>query len=227
MPTPLTKADKIESAFRQFSSRLKRGGQRFRRMLGWQGGNKELDVYWHASEHLWAAFRPVQNRNWCSFGTDDPATKILLNITCEINPPYEGINRRCAGIFVRDEAGKIYVAHTGKIGGGRAGIGRSGFLKFYRRQGPDTLLWPDGVATDVIVIGQIDSEKLLAHVVHFVREVERFKSAMSGKQKVIPASPEFTFNPEFAGLRKSYHLDQTVESRCDHGLVISTLAEQL
>lgn len=40
------------------------------------------------------------------FGSDDPASLRMVGINCEINSPKSGINRRCAGLFVRDAEGE-------------------------------------------------------------------------------------------------------------------------
>jgi hypothetical protein len=50
-----------------------------------------------------------------------------LTITVEINPPHEGEDRPVAGLFARDAENRIYLAHTGKVGGGRTGRGSNAF----------------------------------------------------------------------------------------------------
>lgn len=196
------------------------------RVLGWQGGNEVGTVYWHSRDRVWSAFKPVDNRYWCSFGTSDPTSATMLAITCEINPPYEGINRQCAGAFARDESGQIYLTHSGKIGGGRQGIGKSTFLAAYRGDNRETLIWPDGMETTSIVIGRVDSARLLRQVAHFVHEVERFKGSVSRGEKQ-PLAAAVNFVLEFSGQRRSYRVHNLVESRSDHGLVVQELFDQL
>jgi hypothetical protein len=223
---PLTTAREVEHAFRIFAERMKRG-QPLPRTVGWQGGNQTLTVCWHIREKIWTSLELGGNRHWCGFGTTDPNAADNLVITVEFNPPYEGVNRRCAGVFARDDAGNIYATHSGKVGGGRSGVGRLTFLPFYRGDNRDILLWPDGQETDVIVIGRIDGKNLVAQFAHFAREVERFKaSAVKGARSAI-AAPKKRFTPEFVGQRKSYRYSGKVESQCNHGLVVSALADSL
>ena len=65
---------------------------------------------------------------WNAFGTERPYPGAGLDIACEINFPYEGINRRVAGVFAEDANGTVYVMHRGLIGGSKVGIdgGRAG-----------------------------------------------------------------------------------------------------
>ena len=50
-----------------------------------------------------------------------------------MNPPHEGENRRTAGIFLRDELGRLHVGHTGRLGG--RGFKQAEFLKFAQAEG--------------------------------------------------------------------------------------------
>src|SRR2546426_6326116 len=62
-----------------------------------------------------------------------PPRSTLFPYTTLFRSPKEGINRRCAGLFVRDDDdGAIYFTHSGKVGGGREGVGKSAFLSNYR-----------------------------------------------------------------------------------------------
>lgn len=141
-----------------------------------------MSVYWNAAESLWALFEPemASNRYWCGFGVQDPLTDSMLSITCEINFPYEGINRRVAGRFVRRSNNQTYVTHTGKVGGGRPGIGQAAFLEFNSEWPRDTILWPDGQNTLAYVIAQLDSPQLAHEIGRFVRKVADFKALVAG-----------------------------------------------
>jgi hypothetical protein len=185
---------------------------------------------WRPAEQVWCMLEATreESRYWCCFGTTDPTNATNLAIVGEINPPKEGINRRNAGIFVQDNNGIIYLAHSGKVGGGRGGIGKSTFLSFYRGDNVEEVGWPDHISTTAIIIGRIDSDHLPAQIAHFIREVERFKKGVtadiaSPTPVLLPKTP--TFTPEFSGRRKSYKLVSEIEARCDHGVVIDALAE--
>ena len=120
------------------------------------------------------------NRYWCVFGTENPASKLgCLNITCEINPPFNGMSRRGAGLFARANNGKIFYCHTGEIGGGKKGVGKAEFEKKIRHKFTK-VRWGDSVR-EMIKIGCIDDPNLLEAVSEFVWEVERFKRGKTGK----------------------------------------------
>jgi hypothetical protein len=122
-------------------------------------------VHWNPRLHFWSLLdaERAKGRFWCCFGTDDPNNHKSPAIVCEINPPKEGYDRRAAGVLLRDDAGKIYLGHSGKIGGGRKGIGKSNFLSFYQGK-LVTVQWPDSYESDLIVIGQVDGKQLVERV---------------------------------------------------------------
>lgn len=233
--SPLTDREKICKAFAILNQTLNRGSQQFRRLIGWQGGSGEFNVYWKSKEGFWTAHETSlsDSRHILFLGADDPTGRKMLNIVCEINPPTEGINRRCAGLFAQDNEGVVYLTHSGKVGGGRKGIGKSAFRSFYRGAW-EKIIWPDGVETESIIIGSIDGDHLVAQIGNFMREVRRFKgpaakSSVSSQlsQRQIPREDDPQFNAEFSGQRQGYQVRSTIEARCDHGLVISTLVEEL
>jgi len=215
---------------------LRRGCQTYHRWIGWQGGSGEYDVEWNAREGFWVSAEafPDAARWVIFFGVDDPAQRRMMNIICEINPPKEGINRRCAGLFVRDTDGIIYFTHSGKIGGGREGIGKSAFLSNYRGT-RETVVWPNGKESEVIVLGRIDGERFAVQIANFIREVQRFKATVAGGGESVvgteqpplssPAEPQF--NQEFSGQRRGYRARSEIEARCDHGLIVNALASAL
>src|SRR5258706_8626207 len=133
----VTDRQAIGQAYQRFAELISKGGALVQRRVGYKGGSIPADLLWHMDLGIWVLLRPesIKNRYWCAFGVDDPYPASLLSITCEINPPKEGIDRRCAGLFVRDESGEVFLAHSGKVGGGRAGIGKGAFLENWGNDG--------------------------------------------------------------------------------------------
>ncbi len=175
---PLTECDEIASALNALEHKLSQGSQPLRRKIGYRGGGGVYTVYWRPHEGFWAAIDPYhKGRHWCVYGTMDPTQETLLTIVCEVNPPVEGIRRQCAGAFLRDASGRIYLAHSGRIGGGRPGIGKEEFVAFYRGTNWQTVRWPDGRITRMIVAGRLDDPQLPAQIAAFVGEVSRFKES--------------------------------------------------
>jgi hypothetical protein len=171
--------------------------------VGHRGATKRYDVYWHRDKGIWGLFddREDRGRFWICFGTQDPQDSSSLSITVEVNPPFEGINRHCAGIFLCDAGGVVYVAHSGKVGGGRKGIGQSAFRDFVGNYGWEAVRWPDGRQGAFKVLSRLDSPELTSRVAEFVHDVGKFKEhAMTDKARslVVGKAPtgQLTDRPE-------------------------------
>ena len=151
----------------------------------YQGGSHRADLLWHADLRLWVLLEPsrIENRYWCAFGIEDPNPVSMLSITCEINPPKEGIYRRCAGLFVKDERNNVFLAHSGKVGGGRAGIGKNAFLAHWGDDDLHSVAFPDGERHRYIVLGCISDGKLRNRLTDFVHSVARFKETTIGGEQ--------------------------------------------
>jgi len=179
--TPLTDRDEIRQAFDITVSNLKDGAFAVNRKVGWHGGGGEFDIYWRSKEQFWFFVDPDREvtRYWCCFGTSDPANADNLTIVGEINPTKEGINRRNAGMFLVDQEGLTYLAHSGKVGGGRKGIGKSSFMAAYQGRNIAEVKWPDGITTTAIVVANIKDENLPERISDFVRAIQQFKQTFA------------------------------------------------
>lgn len=177
----ITEADDIRQSLETVWQNISSGGQQLNhRVASRRPRAISLPICWHPELKLWAGilWEGVEGRYWFPFGIDDPnATERPLSIPCEINPPMEGIDRSCAGLFVRDFNGHVFLTHSGKIGGGQTGVGKFAFLDFYRKRGGklETIQWPDGKETQAIILGQIDKDDLPSHLADFVHKVADFK----------------------------------------------------
>jgi hypothetical protein len=146
-------------------------------MVGWPGGNDTFTLYHHPAEGFWAVLEPDREvgRYWCALGTEDPIPSRMVGLVCEINSPFEGANRRVAGLFARDSSGTVYLAHSGRVGGGRRGIGKEAFRAFFTDGEVREVQWPSGTVTETLVVGRLDDDRLPASIARFVRTVEQFK----------------------------------------------------
>ena len=149
--------------------------------IGWQGGSTRLTSYWLRSLDMWAVLEPSppdgkrrHHRFWNCFGVGEPNKSRMLNITVEMNPPHEGVDRRVAGLFVQSDNGQRFIAHTGKVGGGRKGIGRSEFLRFMGDANWTEVTTSKGIQ-QALVFGPLDSPELSAQITAFIRKVLEFK----------------------------------------------------
>lgn len=163
--------------------------------LGMATGSVPADIHWHEKTQIWGVFRKKpprvqcgrENRFWNCFGVwkdyELRGYNKLLNIAVQINPPYQKENRRTGGVFLFDDKGRYYVGHSGKIGGGRRGVGRHLF-----RQYSDHLLWqnittPRG-KREIVVFGPLEEEKSLPDMLApFIHTVSRFKSEVQFLRK--------------------------------------------
>lgn len=226
---PLIERAAVRKAFSRLESRLRDGAKRFSRTLGTQGGHEEANVFWRPTEEFWFSIsRHVENRYWCAYGTQDPEKSKSLSITVEINPPTSGFDRRIAGLFVTDASERIYLAHSGRIGGGKKGIGKEAFLATYSGPYFANVAWPDDETSEVILLADIDDSRLPEQLATFVLEVERFKSG-----QVRPGDSNFapvqgvSFAPEFEGKRTGFDVDRHIESQCNHGTIVRRLRSRL
>lgn len=179
MLTVLTTAADSERAAASLERTLKRGCARRHCQVGYQGGGGTYDIYWNAALGFWSLLSRADNRYWYCFGdhadSGGPIDGEDLGIVCEINPPLEGVNRRCAGAFAQDESGRVILTHSGKIGGGRKGIGKLAFLESLKRPELVPVRYPDGVVAEVLVIGGVDAADLPTRIASFVWAVRSFK----------------------------------------------------
>ncbi|MES5488706.1 hypothetical protein QMZ05_38700, partial [Bradyrhizobium sp. INPA03-11B] len=100
--------------------------------VGFPGGNVDIQLYSVGPGELWAAFGGASKnaipRYWTPFGVYQPDNH-AQSITVEINIPLDDNTAQVAGFFAEDdETGDTFLMHSGKVGGGRPGIGESAFL---------------------------------------------------------------------------------------------------
>jgi hypothetical protein len=97
------------------------------------------------------------------------------SITCEINLPRTGADRKVAGIIAADERGALYLA----IPAAWAARGRPAQVGLPRILADGvwrTLAWPDGEETEALVVAPLDSPRLTRLLGQFVDAVRRFKA---------------------------------------------------
>ena len=143
--------------------------------IGYQSGSVPADAMWLSSLGIWTflGFPPKEKsagkRYWNVFGIGKPAG--LVSITCEINSPFQGINRRVAGAFARDDDKHVVVLHRGRVN--TPGLSMSFFHQHYHGS------WApanDGdIQTDFIPVATIGSSDFGQRLLYFVKEVDRIK----------------------------------------------------
>jgi len=222
----LTDSAEIKRALNLFRAGMMGDGEPMKRFIGWQGGGRDFSVYWSRHLKMWTTFFLSENktRYVSFFGFGDPHEHKTLTITCEINHPRSGYDRRVAGMFLLDRDGKVYLGHSGKIGGGKPGVGKSNFLAAYGADQLEPVAWPSGRQTEALILGRVGSPDLAGHVRDFVAQVREFKTGSRRSKKTVSnARPKFLLTPEFEGRKARYRFADTIEARCFHGRVVNTL----
>jgi 5-methylcytosine-specific restriction protein A len=138
-----------------------------------------VDVYYIEPHKFWVGLADSRNRYWNALGIGNPF-RDDHSIVAEINPPKEGINRRISGAFVRDQNGRVYLAHRGRVGGGRKGIGKRAFLSWY--EGSIEWIEDGDRVNEMIVVGALDDPQFVEKLGAFAKIVSIFKEeAVSGR----------------------------------------------
>lgn len=190
--------------------------------LGHQGASILAKVSWSDRLGVWLfSSRISDNRYWNAFGIVRSDLSSHIPITCEINFPSSGIDRRIGGVMACDREGRVFIVHRGKIGGGKKGIGKSLFENSYR--GSWTLLDEGDGESAVALIGELRSPRFVRQVTQFIRKVNAIKDSASS------SSAQLTFPFDHHGLREELigtgqsSLAHDESSSCDHGLAVHDL----
>ncbi len=178
----LTDTEPIDAASAQFCQHFDGARDVLEYTVGYQGGNEPATVQRFPALKFWARLYPQNQGNgyWCGFGIVNLHKVKNLKFTCEINPPYTGLDRQRAGLFVQSDNGTIYLAHSGGVAGGKPGVGRTAFLKYYGLETLDKVHWPDQQVTEHIIIAALDDPELFQQVAAFVYRVAEFKRLSEG-----------------------------------------------
>jgi hypothetical protein len=178
----ITDPKAIIQAYTEFAREVTEGGVFLNRRIGHPGGTEHTGLIWHERLQFWVSLHPerLDNRYWCLYGIEYPQPTSVIPITCEINPSKAGDDRRCAGLFVRDESGSLYLAHSGRVGGGREGIGKERFLTHLGDAAAQPISFPNGEVWDYIIIGRVAAHDFLPQLATFIHTVAQFKDEVAG-----------------------------------------------
>ncbi len=193
--------------------------------IGHPGESFRARVFWAEGPGLWYHTGAVAGERYLNaFGLGKPAAGVSLSSTIEINIPMRGLDRKIGGAFARDDGGRLFLVHRGRIGG-RRGVGKSLFESHYRG------VWSevedgDGRST-VVVIGELQSSRFVRQLAQFVRKVEAVKDLKPGDTPQARISFEDDrFREEWIGGRGAPgRRDYAAE--CDRDLCVSDLAGRL
>ena len=211
MLRPVGEPRRIDRAIRRLQGALKGVPARGVR-LTWRGGELRTTIHWARDDSFWWAFEPRTARQALLLGHAPDAPTRRESITCEINLPRIA-DRKVAGIIAADDAGALYLAHSGRMGGTRLGQRKSGFREFLADGVWRRLTWPDGEDTEALIVAPLDSPRLTRLLGQFVDAVRHFKAGDPPSART--------------GLCVEPALVDLASAACDRRLVDGALHEEL
>lgn len=201
------------------------------RSVGWRPRKQTLTIH-HNGAYYFTFGDPNKRarspRYWNSFGKYNPTG--TLHIAVEINVATEPDTRRVAGFFARDAStGVVYLMHDGRIGGGRLGIGKNGYLDFSNAKLVPVLTSSGGIRR-AMVVAAVNGRSAAADIGRFVQSVVAFKagrpidtrrnrSVGDGRNR----EKLDDYYDEFFGLTKRKRI-RAVEYVTRHGEIVKALA---
>jgi hypothetical protein len=221
----------IAKAQRKLESTISRDfKKRATRNIGYPGGTTyDASVftdgtYWYWSSDLKSKDVANPRRlNWFGLFKSEGG----LQISVEINTAYEGRNDKVAGFFARDnDTGAIYLLHSGRVGGGKKGVGKSAFLAWSDLRPVEVVDSSGGIQEGVVVM-PVDGIAASRSAVWYVDIIARFKQLVRAGDM---ETPEFQrkkknlddFYSEGRGRRKGKHSAE-IDYLSRHGEVVDAL----
>jgi hypothetical protein len=213
--------------------------------LGYQGGSQDckVSIVKHNSKYFYLGIdKKSYSSYWIPTGIvpkdkyeSITKKKTRLNITVEIN-----IAGRSAGLIARDNDGKIFLLHSGKIRGAKRRIGKTRFEENFRGKWINIVgktrfeenfrgKWINIDGKDYALVAEISSKRFVKQLCHFIEEVDRIKNLFntSDSNDVGNKAKEWGYNKEFIGPKVSKLGSKVRVSECDHGLIVDNLKNVL
>src|SRR4029078_10799144 len=100
----------IDRAIRRLQGALKGIPARSVRIT-WRGGELRTTIHWARDDAYWGDLEPRRARDALLLGHAPDAPTKRESITCEINLPRDGADRKVAGITGAADRGALYLFH--------------------------------------------------------------------------------------------------------------------
>jgi len=222
----LTEEAAIRGCYRRFLRSLKPSlDERISVELSHPGASFRARIAWSSCLGIWIYTKKTDGKYWNAFGVGRPRAKTSVPMTCEVNFPLSGIDRRIGGAFAKDGPGRIFVLHRGNLGGGRRGVGKSLFEECYR--GIWAFADDGGVEKAAAVIGCLNSPSFGRQMAQFVRKIVRLKeSAAPPDPQLELGLGEIRFREEEYGERDPA-CETDLAAACERSLIVRDLADAL
>jgi len=203
--------------------------------IGFPSGNVDRTIYSAGKGRLWGSFGGLADdkstpRYWNAFGAYDPDRR-SQTIVVEINIALNSNSARVGGFFAEDvETGEVFLMHTGKVGGGQPGVGKTGFLISSKAHLTEVLEEDGSGVRTGILISKIDAVDVSGRIWKFVQDVDQFKQRVRAGELGTPQfkhqEEEFDkYKKEFSGKKRGAH-GGVFEYETFHGDVVQKLYEE-
>ncbi|MDR0832199.1 MAG: hypothetical protein LBM99_04825 [Bacillales bacterium] len=111
-----------------------------------------------------------------SFGPDNSSNScktLSLKLALSTKAPF---SNHFGGLFLK-KGDNFYIAHNGTVSGGKKGVGKSNFLKYFKTKYPDKMQTVDNdkKSIKVILISCLENDSIVNEIVAFMEVVEQFK----------------------------------------------------
>jgi hypothetical protein len=159
------------------------------RDIGYPGGtNRNAKIrtdglLWYWTGDLEGSDTAPRYLNWFGLYKDTGG----LHITVEANPPHAGRDNRVAAFFARHvETRRVYLFHSGRIGGGTPGVGQKALLAWSRLDTHEVADSEGKTRTGIIVM-PIEGNDAVRPAARFVSKIADFKAAVRRGEIGTPA----------------------------------------
>ena len=174
--------DEISNLQQRLADRLQEAGN-LKALIkcGFNGGHTDIPAYWFSEEKFWWGYEKLcgetESRHCNAFGLEEPLRDDkIYDIVCQINISFSNPTWRVPGAFAEDQSGQVYIIHTGKIGGGRRGVGRDSFMKLFAGSRQLARVERNCKRKEVLVVSALDDDLLVPNLGRFVRDVRHLKN---------------------------------------------------
>jgi len=126
---------------------------------------------------IWLVAHRLPNRFRNALGPGDPVARRNLWPSIQLNLALAPGSAKPRARFVRDERGRVWLAHSGTLGGRQAGISREGFL---RALGGSRSVVIDGTAEELVVLGTFaEPARLLEELARITHTASQYRGALA------------------------------------------------
>ena len=126
---------------------------------------------------VWLVSHRLHNRYRNAFGPGDPVGRGNLWPSIQFNLPFAPGSAKPRARFVRDGQGRVWLAHSGTLGGRQEGISREGFLRIL---GGVRRVDIDDASEELVVLGTFARPRqLIEEIARVTHAASQYRSALA------------------------------------------------